>query len=125
MASLREEARRILDDAITGVAFLAIWKTGRTWHAESIYDVEYIEGRTFPGKVKEHWEISADAAAKLREIWMDDHHAILVNPYYDNLGPFEEMTLGSLIDGIRFQYEDVRADYSEIFLQTGDAVQIV
>lgn len=105
MASLKEEARLILDDARTGVAWLAIWKTGRTWHAEAIYDVEYTEGRGYHWNVKESWKIEADTAARLRVIWSEDHDAILVNPIYDNLGTFEEMTLASLINGIRFQYD--------------------
>lgn len=119
MASLKEEARFILDDARDGIAWLAIWKTGRTWHAETMYDdVEYIEGRRYPRRTESKWRIEDEAAARLREIWAEDHNAILVNPYYDNLGPFEEMTLASLIDGIRFQYR-VGGDIMAILRMAG------
>ena len=103
MASLKEEARWILDDARDGIAWLAIWKTGRTWHAEIMY-VDYTEGRSYPRKAEEEWKIDSEDAARLREILAEDPEAILVNPVYCNLGPFEDMTLSSLIDGIRFQY---------------------
>ncbi|MBR6705656.1 MAG: hypothetical protein IKI84_03115 [Clostridia bacterium] len=118
MASLKEEARFILDGAMTGVAWLAIWKTGRTWHAEAMYDVEYTEGRGYPWNVKESWKIEADTAARLCEICSEDRDAILVNPLYDNLGTFEEMTLASLIDGIRFQY-DFGGNIMEILRMAG------
>ena len=119
MASLKEEARYILDDAKDGIAWLAIWKTGRTWHAETMYDdVEYTEGRKYPRKIESSWRIEDEAAERLREIWAEDHNAILVNPYYDNLGPFEEMTLTSLIEGIRFQY-DFGGNVMEILRKAG------
>ena len=103
MASLREEARWILGDAKAGIDWIAVWKTGRTWHAETMIDVVYEDARPrFHEPAK--WLIGDDDATRLKEIFAEDENAILVNPYYCNLGPFEEMTLDSLIDGIRFQY---------------------
>ena len=103
MASLREEASWILDDAKGGICWIAIWKTGRSWHAETFYDVEYDEGRSYPRR-KASWKIDEESAQRLLQIQHEDRQAILVNPYYCNLGPWEEMTLMSLIDGIKFQY---------------------
>lgn len=103
MASLREEASYVLDDAKAGISWIAIWKTGRTWHAETLYFTEYIMGSKRFG-TETHWEIDKDDQKRLMEIYEEDHKAILVNPYYCNLGPWEEMTLATLIDGIRFQY---------------------
>lgn len=103
MGSLREEARYILDDAKAGIAWIAIWKTGRSWNAETFYGVEYDEGRSYPRRPSS-WKMGEDDAQRLREIFSEDDNAILVNPYYCNLGPWEEMTLESLIEGIRFQY---------------------
>ena len=103
MASLKEEASLILNDAKGGICWIAIWKTGRSWHAETFYDVEYTEGRSWP-KREASWKIDKESAQRLLEIQSEDHQAILVNPYYCNLGPWEGMTLLSLIDGIRFQY---------------------
>ena len=103
MASLREEASWILDDAKGGICWIAIWKTGRSWHAETFYDVEYDEGRSYPRR-EASWKIDEESAQRLLQIQHEDRQAILVNPYYCNLGPWEEMTLMSLIDGIKFQY---------------------
>lgn len=104
MASLREEARYILDDAKAGIVWIAIWKTGRSWHTEVMYDVEYDEGRSYPTRIESSWKITSEDQHRLLEIYDEDAGAILVNPYYVNLGPWEDMTLESLIDGIRFQY---------------------
>ena len=96
MASLREEARWILDEARAAICWIAVWKTGRSWNVETFYGVEYDEGRLYP--------IEEDDEKRLREIYEEDNDAILVNGYYCNLGSLEEMTLESLIDGIKFQY---------------------
>ncbi len=122
MASLREEARYILDDAKGGICWIAIWKTGRSWHAESFYDVEYTEANPRFG-IKKEWKIEKEAADRLAEIASEDRHAILVNPYYCNLGPWEDMTLESLMDGIRFQYGLGRiGEIPDILEQAGHAI---
>ena len=103
MASLREEARWILGEARDAICWIAVWKTGRSWNIETLYGVEYDEGRTYPRR-ESSWKIDEDDERRLREICEEDQNAILVNGYYCNLGSLEEMTLDSLIDGIRFQY---------------------
>ena len=119
MASLREEARWVLDDAKAGIDWIAVWKTGRTWHAETMIDVEYEEAQSRFHKPSK-WLIGDDGAKRLMEIFAEDENAILVNPYYCNLGPFEEMTLESLIDGIRFQY-GFGGDIMDILKKAGRA----
>lgn len=102
MASLREEARDILPEARDGIIWFAVWKTGRSWHTRLIYSAEYSPcgwGRP------EKWEIDADDLHTLEEILAEDENANLLNGYYRNIGSLEEMTLESLVDGIRFQYE--------------------
>ena len=103
MASLREEASWILDDAKAGICWIAIWKTGKSWHTETFYDVEYDEGSRYFNRPSS-WKIDEESAQRLLQIQHEDRQAILVNPYYCNLGPWEGMTLASLIDGIKFQY---------------------
>ncbi len=119
MASLREEARWVLDDAKCGINWIAIWKTGRTWHAETMYGVEYEEGNRY-FKKESKWTIEDEDASRLKEIFGEDENAILVNPYYCNLGPWEEMTLETLIDGIRFQY-GFGGDLMDILQKAGKA----
>ena len=119
MASLREEARYILDDARDAICWIAIWKTGRSWHAECMYDTEYDEGRLYPRR-ESSWKIEEEDAERLKEIYAEDNDAILVNGYYCNLGSLEEMTLESLMDGIRFQY-GFGGDLMDILRRAGRA----
>ena len=102
MASLREEARWILDTARDGILWFAVWKTGRSWHIREIYSAEYCPHNW---KSPEKWEIDADDLQTLEEIYAEDENANLLNGYYRNIGSLEEMTLESLMDGIRFQYD--------------------
>lgn len=103
MASLREEARWVLDDARNGIAWIAVWKTGRSWHCVPFYATEYVERNRLTG-AEAHFEIDADDLAELRKILAEDPEAILVNGYYRNIGSLEDMTLDSLVDGLRWQY---------------------
>jgi hypothetical protein len=104
MASLREAARYVLDDARDGCCWIAIWKTGRSWHTETFYDADYDEGSTFLNRPSS-WKITAEDASRLKEIMAEDSAARFVHGYYSNLGSIEDMTLDSLTDGLRFQYE--------------------
>jgi len=102
MASLREEARDILDEAREGIIWFAVWKTGRSWNIRLIYSADYTEASAFR---PEKWDIDADDLQELEDILADDDDALLLNGYYQNIGSLEDMTLDSLVDGIRFQYE--------------------
>lgn len=98
MASLKEAAKNILYEAQDGIAFLVLWKEGRGWKSESYYEIEYDEG-------KSAYSVDRSAVDELKQIVRTDPDAIAVCGYYDNIGPMEDMTLGSLIDGLRFQYK--------------------
>lgn len=37
MASLREIAREYKDEIMSGIAWVAIWKTGRSWNARAFW----------------------------------------------------------------------------------------
>lgn len=100
MATLRELAREHITEASDAVCWFALWKTGRTWNMEPFY-VDYDE-RTH------HFRIFDEDHEKLREILKDDYGAKFVNGWYDNLGSLEDMTVSSLTDGLRYQYEHGR-----------------
>ena len=102
MASLREEARDILPEARDGIIWFAVWKTGRSWHTRLIYSADYTAAYM---NRPERWDIDPDGLQELEEILAEDENAVLLNGYYRNIGSLEEMTLESLVDGIRFQYE--------------------
>ena len=106
MASMREVAREVLDDAKSAINWIAFWKTGRSWHSEIFFGVEYDDGRSCWNPKPSTWKIDDEDADRLLQIYDEDSGAILVNAYYDNLGGLEDMTLESLIDGILFQYNN-------------------
>ena len=119
MASLREAARSVLDEAKDAICWIAIWKNGKSWNAECMYETEYEEGRSYPRR-ESSWRIEEDDAERLKEIYAEDNNAILVNAYYCNLGPWEDMTLATLTDGIRFQY-GFGGDIMDILQRAGNA----
>lgn len=96
MASLKSEAKRIADEAKEAIAWIAVWREGRGWRCESYY-LDYDER-------KDRFEIGEEDKQALKEIVDADANALLVNGYYMNLGSLEEMTLASLVDGLRWQY---------------------
>lgn len=97
MATLRELARGNLTEAADAICWFAIWKTGKAWNMESFY-IDFDERTRL-------FRISEEDQERVREILKEDYSAKFANGYYDNLGPLEEMTVSSLMDGIKFQYE--------------------
>lgn len=93
MAALREIAAAYADEIREGIAWVIIWKTGRSWHAEAIWLNPETE------KVKpEDWP-------KVDEILKQDPAAVMVNGYY--CGHFGEgMTVKEIEAGIRWHYEN-------------------
>jgi len=80
------------DDLRNGIAWLAFWREGRSWQAETFHldldDTLYPEDRT-----------------RLAEIQAADPRAIVVNGYYSGyLG--EEMNVAELAAGVRHHYDN-------------------
>ena len=113
MASLREEARRIADEAKEAIAWIAVWKEGRGWRCESYY-LDYDER-------KDRFEIEEEDKQAVKAIVDTDPNALLVNGYYMNLGSLEEMTMSSLVDGLRWQYEINGGNLKEILEEENKA----
>lgn len=92
MASLRDTVRECLDDLRSGIAWLAFWREGRSWHGEAFHldmsDYLYPEDKM-----------------RLAEIQAADPKAVVVNGYYSGyLG--EEMSVDELAAGVRHHYEN-------------------
>lgn len=102
MASLREEAKRWFDDFQDAIGWMLVWKEGRSWNIKRMYETEYEESNRFL-RISAHWTISEDDKTEIERILAIDPSAMLINGYYYNIGSLEEMTLSSLVDGIRFQ----------------------
>lgn len=92
MASLKEIAREYRDEIMDGIAWVAIWKTGRSWNAKAFWlnlETERIED---------------EEMEEAREIVAADPKAIFINEYYTaHMG---EGKLDEIAEGIRFMYEN-------------------
>jgi len=93
MAALNAIAREWADEIRDGIAWVIIWKTGRSWNAQAV------------------WLNSDDDTFELedlelaREILEKDPKAVMLNGYY--CGHFgEDMTVAELAAGIRWHYEN-------------------
>ncbi len=99
MASIMKCASEVIDTARDGIIWFALWKTGRSWHVMEI-TAEYFDCETatyvltFPEDKQE-----------IERILAEDPNAAFLNGYYCNLGDPEEMTVNSLADALRWQYE--------------------
>ena len=92
MASLKEIAREYRDEIMDGIAWVAIWKTGRSWNAKAFWlnlETERIED---------------EEMEEAREIVAADPKAIFINEYYTaHMG---EGKLDEIVEGIRFMCEN-------------------
>lgn len=92
MAALHEIARQYADEIRDGIAWVIIWKTGRSWHAESVWLNQ--DSDTF----------ELEDLSTATEILEQDPNAVMVNGYY--CGHFgENMTIAELEAGILWHYE--------------------
>ena len=102
MASLRDCARYVREEAADGIAWIAVWKVGRSWNVDTVWpeDLEYDQGVMI---------LEADDLERLREIVKADSDAILVSGEYSNIGCSGTGALPDvqvLTDALRWQYED-------------------
>ncbi len=102
MASLRNCARFIREEAADGICWIALWKEGRSWNVDTIWpeDMLYDKGIMV---------LESDYLERLQEIVKADSSAILVSGEYSNIGcagdgPLPDVQV--LTDALRWQYED-------------------
>lgn len=108
MASIKQIAQDILPDARDAIAWIALYKKGRSWHAECVWGLYDDQTDTFATDYP--WDIK-----QLREILDIDPNAIFVNPWYHNLGPIDdEMTRDTLANALRWQYDNQYSRLADI-----------
>ena len=96
MASIRNTAQGIIEEAREGIAWIAFFKTGRGWDASCFWpDID--KGGSF--------EFEKDDIKEIKSILSTDRNAIFVNGYYTNLGDLDAMTRDSLASALRWQYD--------------------
>lgn len=89
MAGIREIARDYREEIMDGIAWVAIWKTGRAWNARSFW----LNGKD---------SIPADEIHDAERIVVEDPGAIFINEY--ECAHMGEGTLEDIVAGIRFHY---------------------
>lgn len=93
MAALNAIAREWADELREGIAWVIVWKTGRSWNAQAVW--LNCDDDTFE---PEDLELA-------RKVLEQDPNAVMLNGYY--CGHFgEDMTVAELADGIRWHYEN-------------------
>ena len=98
MASIRQIAQDVLYEARDGIAWIALYKEGRSWNAECFWGL-FDKQEVFTTDYSED-------AERLHEILSIDPNAIFVNAYLHNLGPIDdEMTRDTLAKALRWQYD--------------------
>lgn len=105
MASLRDTVKEYQEELRDGIAWVAFWKTGRSWNAEDFYlklgDYLYPEDRS-----------------RMEEIKQADPAAVVINGYYSGyLG--EDRNLDELTAGVRRHYENGYSNIGE-FIEAHD-----
>ncbi len=91
MAGIREIAREYRDEIMDGIAWVAIWKTGRAWNARSFW----LDGKD---------RIEGDEIGDVERIVAEDPDAIFINEY--ECAHMGEGTLEDIVVGIRFHYRN-------------------
>lgn len=93
MAALNKVASYFADEIRDGIAWVIIWKTGRSWHGYAAWldpDTETFE---------------PDDLKKARKVLEEDPNAVMLNGYY--CGHFgEDMNALEIAAGIRWHYEN-------------------
>ncbi len=93
MAALNTITREWADEIRDGIAWVIVWKTGRSWNAQAVW--LNCDDDTFE---PEDLELAYKVLGQ-------DPNAVMLNGYY--CGHFgEDMTLAELADGIRWHYEN-------------------
>ena len=98
MASIKEIIRQERDTIECGIAWLVVWKEGRSWKIDYFYqeDGSYDDGLLF----------SEEDYSRLKEIVELDHNAIFFNGYYMGFGDGDGTTLQETIDRVLWFYSE-------------------
>ena len=102
MASLRDCARSVREEAADGICWIALWREGRSWNAETIWpeDMLYDKGIM----VLETYYLE-----RFLVIVKANSSATLVSCEYSNIGCAGDGSLPDvqvLTNALRWQYED-------------------
>lgn len=95
MASLKEVIRENRNEIVEGMAWVVIWKNGRSWNCECFWEES--------GSYEDGYEFRSEDVKQMNEISKIDSKAIAMNGYYMAFG--EDFTLEELENKILLLYE--------------------
>lgn len=96
MSSLRGLIGECWEELMNGVAWICLYKQGRSWQAEAFYPES--------GDYENGYVLSKDDYEEIERISEVDHKAICVNGYYMGFG--EDFTLKELENKVLYFYEN-------------------
>lgn len=99
MAALKDVCRRYKGEIEDGIAWVAIWRTGRSWNAEAFFDDAC-------GSYEDGYRFEAEDMERMQEIIKEDCCAVMLNGYYTNCGTIEWKTvpLADIVYGVEWNY---------------------
>lgn len=95
MSSLKEIVKENRDEIVEGMAWVVIWKNGRSWNCESFWEES--------GSYEDGYEFLSEDIKQMNDISKIDPKAIAVNGYYMGFG--EDFTMEELENKILYFYE--------------------
>ena len=98
MAALRNLVNRYNDEIQDGIAWVAIWKNGRSWEAEAFWCED--------GSYEDGYEFSHEDMERMEEILKIDSKAVMLNGYYTNCGAPESgrVSIATIVSGVEWNY---------------------
>lgn len=96
MASLRDVIKDEYDFINEGIAWVVIYKNGRSWDSWRFYEED--------GNYDDGYIFSEDDVAKMKEIVYTDRKAICINGNYTGFA--EDFTLKEMEDKVFWMYEN-------------------
>lgn len=107
MSSIRSIASEYKDEIQDGIAYIALWKVGRSWNATTFYPELGDDG-------DQPIFNDPDDIEELKKISNEDPDAVLLNACYDNLGGTSDeedcANVKTLADFLAYQYKRAQED---------------
>lgn len=119
MASINELVKANRGSLEDGIAWVAVWKNGKSWNYERFYPTS--------GSA-ETCDLVFDAydMARMELIIREDWRAVILNGYYTNCGVNEEEpnSISAMVDGVKWNYRNGYNMLSDFFnMVFGNAVE--
>lgn len=95
MSSLKEIVKENRDEIVEGMAWVVIWKNGRSWNCECFWEES--------GSYEDGYEFLPEDIERMKKVSNIDPKAISVNGYYMGIG--EDFTIEDIENKILYFYE--------------------